>query len=376
MHISFVTNSVITKHATMKRAFGLTPGLQARGCRVTICLEDHADNRAAMERLKGCRAHYYKRGTFPQEYRQKASFIANCDCDVVHICGLGWRNALVQRANTPAIVMDHVELESSLPSSSFLRARSQMMLEWASLLAYRNSVMASGFLEDLFKRRARGLGLSRRMIVLPYGSDVPNAEGMQGGKQVRSSRQGRRIILYMGGLYKNYGCLDIVQALRGLLKSRPGWDAILLGHGPEEATIRQMLDQFGLTDRVEMPGYATGKTLDAYLAAADVFLSPLFDTVADWARCPGKTYIYMMYRRPIVTCRVGETYKALGSDGFYYKPGDIESMTDAVNSALDVGEDWRPSYDPQAHTWDARAESYLRWLQSWVSGAGPRPAAS
>ena len=265
--------------------------------------------------------------------------------------------------------MDHVELESSLPSSSFLRARSQAVLEWASLLTYPNTVTASDFLEDLFRTRARRFGLSRRMVVLPYGSDVPNPDGMQGGGQIKRSRQGRRIILYMGGLYKNYGCLDIVEALRGLLKGQPDWDAILLGRGPEETEIRQMLDRFGLTERVDLPGYATGKTLDSYLAAADVFLSPLFDTVADWARCPGKTYIYMMYRRPIVTCRVGETYKALGSDGFYYKPGDIESMTEAVRSALDVGEDWRPTYDPEAHTWDARAETYLRWLRSWHEAA-------
>jgi glycosyltransferase involved in cell wall biosynthesis len=369
MRIGFITNSVITKHATMKRAFGLTPGLQARGCRVTICLEDHADNRAAIERLKGCRAHYYHRGTLPREYRQKAEFIANCDCDVVHICGLGWRNALMRRGTAPAIVMDHVELESSLPSSSFLRARSQAVLEWASLLAYRNTVMASDFLENLFKRRAHGIGLSRRMVVLPYASDAPNPDGMRGASQIKGSRQGRRIILYMGGLYKNYGCLDIVNALGALLKHGSDWDAILLGRGPEETIIHGMLERLGLKDRVEMPGYATGKTLDAYLAAADVFLSPLSDTVADWARCPGKTYIYMMHRRPIVTCRVGETYKALGADGFYYRPGDIESMTEAVRSALAVGEDWRPTYDPQAHTWDARAETYLRWLRSWHDAA-------
>lgn len=90
MHILFVTNGVITKHATMKRAFGLAPGLRARGCQVTICLEDHVDNRAEIQRLGGCAVRYYQGGTFREEYRRKAKLIANCQCDVVHICGLGW----------------------------------------------------------------------------------------------------------------------------------------------------------------------------------------------------------------------------------------------------------------------------------------------
>jgi glycosyltransferase involved in cell wall biosynthesis len=366
MHICFVTNSVITKHATMKRAFGLTPGLQARGCRVTICLEDHPDNRAEIAQLSGCSARYYQKGAFRQEYREKAKLIAQCDCDVVHICGLGWRNAFMQGANTAQFVMDHVELESSLRNNSFLKTRSQSLLEWASLFAYKNTVVASDYLQTLFEARARHLALGRRMMVLPYAGDVPNTWGTPEDGPIRPSIQGKRVILYMGGLYKGYGCLDIVEALSGLLRRRQDWHAVLLGRGPEQLQISQMIERLGLEDRIELPGYATGETLNGYLAAADVFLCPLFDTVTDWARCPGKTYIYMMYGRPIVTCRVGESYKALGSDGFYYEPGDIESMTQAINSAVEIAREWRPSYDPSAHTWDARAERYLHWLRSWV----------
>jgi glycosyltransferase involved in cell wall biosynthesis len=366
MHIFFVTNSVITKHATMKRAFGLTPGLQARGCRVTICLEDHPDNRREIAKLGGCTAHYYRKGAFRQEYQEKAKIVGQCDCDVVHICGLGWRNALMQRGNTAPFVMDHVELESSLRNNAFLKRGSQLLLEWGSLFAYKNTVVASDYLQTLFKTRARRLALSRRMIVLPYAADVPSMPGLPGTNQSRRLGEGKRVILYMGGLYKGYGCFEIVEALRGLLNHRQDWHAILLGRGPEQQRISEAIKRLGLEGRVELPGYAAGETLNSYLASADVFLCPLFDTVSDWARCPGKTYIYMMYGKPIVTCRIGETHKALGSDGFYYEPGSIESMTQAMNSAVEAAQDWRPGYDPAAHTWDARAETYLRWLRSWI----------
>jgi glycosyltransferase involved in cell wall biosynthesis len=367
MRICFVTNSVITRHATMKRAFGLTPGLQARGCRVEICLEDHPDNRAEMEALGGCRAHYYRKGTFWQEYRQKAKVIANCGCDVVHICGLGWRNALLPRGNTPPIVMDHVELESSLEDVTFPRKQAQALLEWASLFAYRNTVMASNYLKSTFQTKARRFRLQRRMMVLPYASDVPaTLGGMRGGAKSKLAIGGKRLILYMGRQYKNYGCLDIVEALDRLRAVRRDWHAVLLGDGPEHQRIGQRIEQLGLKDNIELPGYTTGLTHESYLAAADVFLLPLYDTVVDWARCPSKIYIYMMYARPIVTCRIGEAFAAVGSDGIYYESGDIDSMARAISSGLDVPQDWHPTYDSREHTWDARAEVYLRWLRSWV----------
>ncbi len=354
----------------MKRAFGLAPGLQARGCHVEICLEDHPDNRAEMERLAGCRAHYYRRGTFWQEYRQKARVIAECDCDVVHICGLGWRNAMLPRGKTPPIVMDHVELESSLEGVPFPRKQAQALLEWASLIAYRNTVMASGYLHSTFQTRGRRLRLRRRMMVLPYASDVPAPEQMRGGSQFELGMVGKRLILYMGRQYKNYGCLDIVEALGRLRAVRRDWHAVLLGDGPEHQRIRQRIEQLGLKDDVRLPGYTTGSTHESYLATADVFLLPLYDTVTDWARCPSKVYIYMMYGRPIVTCRIGEASAAVGSDGFYYEPGDIESMARAISSGLDAPRDWRPSYDPQEHTWDARAAVYLRWVRGWLPERG------
>jgi glycosyltransferase involved in cell wall biosynthesis len=350
----------------MKRAFGLTPGLQARGCRVEICLEDHPDNRAEIERLAGCRAHYYRRGTAWHEYRQKLKLIADCGCDVIHICGLGWRNALLERGKSPPIVMDHVELESAIQDSSFLRTGSQLLLEWASLFGYHNTVMASDFLEALFRKRSRRLGLNRRMIVLPYAGDIPSSNGLQATSQIKHSSRERQVILYMGSLYKNFGCLDIVEALHGLLANRQDWDAIILGCGPEEQRMKEAVARLGLRERVDLRGYVSGDALAALLAVADVFLAPLCDTVLDWARCPGKTYIYMMQARPIVTCRVGETYKALGANGFYYEPQNIPSMTRALISALEVPADWHPTYDLREHTWDARAETYLRWLQGWV----------
>ena len=171
---------------------------------------------------------------------RRLEVIANCGCDVVHICGLGWRNALLPRGNTPPIVMDHVELESSLEDVTFPRKQAQALLEWASLFAYRNTVMASNYLKSTFQTRASRFRLQRRMMVLPYASDVPaTLGGMRGGAKSKLAMGGKRLILYMGRQYKNYGCLDIVEALDRLRAVRRDWHAVLLGDGPEHQRIGQ-----------------------------------------------------------------------------------------------------------------------------------------
>jgi hypothetical protein len=354
----------------MMRALGLTPGLQARGCQVAICLEEHRDNVAAMAKLKGCEAHFYRGGTFLEEYLQKSRFAASYECDVIHICGLGWRNALLPWSSPAPMVMDHDELESALESCSFARSKAQWLLEWLSLFGYKNTVVVSEYLRELFKRRCGLFGLDRRTLLLPNASDSPKTNRSLPDRPTPSLNGRRPTILYMGGLYKNYGCLDIIGALRLLLTHRRDWRAILLGRGPEEQRIQELVRASELADHVDLPGYVTGERLADYLAAADVFVTPLYDTVVDWARCPGKTYTYMMYGRPIVTCKVGETFRALQAEGFYYEPENLGSMARAIGLALDVPRDWRPEYDCLEHTWDARAEVYLRWLRSWLPERG------
>ena len=146
------------------------------------------------------------------------------------------------------------------------------------------------------------------------------------------------------------------------MDTRQDWSATLLGDGPLSSEMAEFIASRTLSERVNLPGFKSGADLDAYLRTADVFLSPMTDTVIDWARCPGKTFIYMMYRRPIVTCRIGENWAALGEDAFYYEPGDVNSMVTAIDRALSAAPLFAPNYDLKSISWETRATTYLDWL--------------
>ena len=106
----------------------------------------------------------------------------------------------------------------------------------------------------------------------------------------------------------------------------------------------------------------------SHFAVAHAFVCPLRDTVQDWARCPSKLFMYLPFRKPILTSPIGEAKELLGDDAFFYNPGDVEGLAGAMRRALDT-DHFTMSLDPAAHTWQARVDQFLAWLAARNGGA-------
>lgn len=364
MQICFITSKTITTHTTMKRAFGMANPLTDLGHQVTIHLQDSADNREAVARYPAVKATYFQPGSALYERRQKQAFVRQNEFDVIHICGLGFRNAInPQGINKSLFLMDHVELESSLSEISLPRKLSLYFLEWKSLLAYEGSIVASRYLEYLFRRRLHRLGLRCPILWFPYAYDsysfAPTDNSIA---KLRASYPETKLIVYMGGLYQNYGCFEMLEAARLLQQQRSDFVFLILGKGPEQAIAKKFVQEHSLQEWVKFQGYVPEAELPTFLYGADVLLSPLHDTVTDWARCPSKILMYMATQKPIVTCRIGEAWEYLQEDGFYYEPNSVASMVATINKAMSVSHFWMPIYDPNEHTWKKRVNTWLDWI--------------
>jgi glycosyltransferase involved in cell wall biosynthesis len=167
----------------------------------------------------------------------------------------------------------------------------------------------------------------------------------------------------MGNLYRAYGLFDMIQAAKQLRFRGCNIRIELTGRGPDWEEASSVIEQESLRNYICHLGYLSAEDLAARLGAADAFLSPLNDTVADWARCPSKIYMYMAYKKPVVTCRIGENAEALGDSGFYYVPGDAQSMADAIIRAVRYSDSMGPvEYTESKYLWSERAAAYERWL--------------
>jgi glycosyltransferase involved in cell wall biosynthesis len=359
----FVTHASLAHHPTIKRAFGMAGPLTELGHRVSICLEEDESNRAAMEKLDSVVPLWYRPAGLFMEHRQKAVLVAKGQFDVVHICGLGFRNAIGRNANSAGLtVMDHVELESSIQASPKARRVAQYSLEVWSLLHYVEHVVASAYLRDLWQKRCAQWRLKREVLYLPFAYEKRWRERLERSLMEPKIHRfsGKKMFFFMGGFYRAYGCYEMLEALERLLQSREDVVAVLCGRGPEYKSMRESADRKGLAGRIEMPGFVPEAELLEYLSAADVLISPLQDTVTDWARCPSKLYEYMLTQKPIVTCQIGENWRVLGDKGYYYHPGDVASMTAAMKRALEGGSQ---NYSLDDLSWMARSKNYVQWIE-------------
>ena len=84
----------------------------------------------------------------------------------------------------------------------------------------------------------------------------------------------------------------------------------------------------------------------------------------DLARCPSKIYYYIPYGKPVVTCKLGDPYEALGEYGYYYEPEDIEDLAKTLARALKSSKGFQyPEGYIEKHSWCARAVSFINWVE-------------
>lgn len=366
MRICFVTAHIASQHHTMMRAVGMAPILSARGHSVTILAEDHPGNRELLGDHPGFECQYVSRGTVLEDIRAKANHIRGGRFEVVHSCGLDPRTYVPKRARCGSFwILDHVERLSSLASMPWYKRAFWRWAERRALFAADGTIAASRYLEFLFRARLLEKGEHRPLLWLPYA--VPKAFVTEiRDRQGSRPKQAEKTLLFAGGFYRAYGVYDIVAALSLLEANEPRWKFLFLGKGPEKQGLIDAVRDAGLADRVTFTGYLPMPDYIRTLAEADVLISPMHDTEADWARCPSKLYYYVATRRPIVTAAIGENVEVLGDSGCYYQPGSPQSLAAALAGAMQAGD--RGDFEayavpPEEHTWERRCDRYLQWLE-------------
>jgi glycosyltransferase involved in cell wall biosynthesis len=220
-------------------------------------------------------------------------------------------------------------------------------------------------LVDLLNRRCFCLGWRRLIVWAPYGVDGSIVVPLSNVIGTSISVPDKKLILHVGTVADEYGASFMIEGLASLKMIRDDWRAVFVGHGPALDACRAKIKAMGLEKFVDMPGFVPEEDLRVLLSQASIFLSHLYNTEQDWARCPSKVYYYMAKGRPVVTTTVGENRVALGESGFYYDADSPENFSMAASLALDAGPNWRPAYSPENVTWENRTAELLSVINSF-----------
>ena len=174
--------------------------------------------------------------------------------------------------------------------------------------------------EDIQRFLSAEVGL-RDVRLVPNGIDVdrPTSGDRARGRQAIGVGPGEPVIGTIGNLYRVKGHRVLLEAAARLA---PPVHVAIAGRGEEEAELRRLAAELGMSDRLHLLGYRTD-TPDL-LAAFDIYALPSFSEGQSLALMEA-----MAAGLPIAATRVGGNPEVLGADGetgLFVPAGEPEAM--------------------------------------------------
>lgn len=364
--ICFITTGDIKKIATAKRALGMANPLVELGWEVYIVMEDTEENRhrVSLECGDKVRIYFFHHGSVLQEIKEKNRIIDALNPDYIYVCAFVTRNAVGLGRKCIKIV-EHSELQSGIPDVKGFKKLYAYLSEYFSIFYSDALVNASKYLQKTFKSRCNRLFRTAKPNFYhpyAYSESIIKVVEIDRNSDENSKYKNRKIFAFLGSITRNYGAFTVIQAVEKLKREYPEVLLVMYGKGRHYNEACEYVKSKKLENWILLPGYIEEENISKFFSLADYFVSPMNDTIQDWARCPSKLYMYLPYKKPIVTCKIGEPYEVLKDEGCYYVPSDSQNLCDTMRGLIESDKK-EININPKLHSWKTRAKEFDIWIK-------------
>ena len=202
--------------------------------------------------------------------------------DIVHL-HTPWERANVQlaglarAARRPYVVTIHGMLDEWCMKQRGLKKRLYLQVAGRRLLNRASAVHCTA---DAEREQASAWFDSRRAKVIPLVFDLSPFQTLPGPGAARSryniSSEEVPIVLFLGRLHPKKGVEALIEAATILHQRNVGSLTLIAGTGDSvyEASLRTLIDNRGLVERVRLLGMVTGVEKVSLLQLADIFVLP------------------------------------------------------------------------------------------------------
>jgi len=141
-----------------------------------------------------------------------------------------------------------------------------------------------------------------RVEIVPFGSPVPS---VQVEKTAEKDLGRTRRVLFVGRLVERKGVEYLVRAMKELDLPFPV-ELDVVGAGPEEENLRNLVQQLDLAGRVNLAGRVSNVELKEYYASCDCFVLPaIIDSRGDTEGLGVVLIEALSYHKPVVASALG-----------------------------------------------------------------------
>lgn len=217
-----------------------------------------------------------------------------------------------------------------------LRYRLSRGLEtWALRRADAVTTICEGLLGDII---SRGIPVEK-VTVIPNAVDI-DAFSVRGVRDPELKRQlgldDTQVLGFIGFFHAYEGLAVLLRALPEVLSHAPHTRVLLVGGGPQEAQLKRLAADLGVTDTVVFAGLVPHRDVPSYYDLIDVLVYPRLSNRLTELVTPLKPLEAMAQGRLLIASDVGGHRELIrhGETGTLFKPGDPQALAAAVLALL------------------------------------------
>lgn len=233
-------------------------------------------------------------------------------------------------------------------------------------------------IQDLFV----GRGLCRpRSTVIMNVADEARFIAAAGPSAAADAAAGpaKFVMMYHGTLTRIYGLQIAVEAFDMAQREMPEAEFWILGLGPEESVLADMIQRRGLASKVRMFGPIAASEIPAWLSKCNIGILPMRRDVFLDLAFPNKLAEYIIMGKPVLISRLKALRHYFSEEALaYFEPNDpVDLARQMVRVYRDAGrraclaakaaEEYAPI------RWGVMKERYLHLIESLV-GSARQPA--
>ncbi len=208
-----------------------------------------------------------------------------------------------------------------------------------------------------------------RVTVIPNAVDTDSfSYNAPADPELRSSLglDGAIVLGFIGSFYAYEGIPLLLEALPTLRQRYPELRLLLVGGGPQEATIRERLDELGLQEAVILTGRVAHEAVQDHYNLVDIFVYPRLPMRLTDLVTPLKPLEAMAQGRLVVASDVGGHRELIrdGETGVLFRAGNRDSLVATVSGLLERREAWPTMRDngrafvDEERTWASSVSRY------------------
>jgi glycogen(starch) synthase len=170
------------------------------------------------------------------------------------------------------------------------------------------------------------------LVQLPRVAAVPHGlEFVASPVAYPASASQPPVIAFQGRLVTTKGVGILFEAARTLLAQNRAFELLVIGDGPERATLERLSQDAPLAGHVRFAGRLLGAELDAALLRTSVVVVPSLG-----GEVFGLVVAENMLRGlPVITSDLGAFVEVLGEGGLTFRTGDAEALAQELRRILD-----------------------------------------